>query len=204
MRIDDVLRGRSAALLREFEEKHMLQDVVEITSTKASHVLVGVYETQDGRWMARLQPAHLYDARFRAGTYSLSIDQLDKLIDALMQVRDVLSDKPTRQVVQRKRVPARQAAATTQAQAPAPTQDPVLAAIERLAHGLETVMRRLDTLESAMPAEQQVNEQEEIQQSIEWQIQHTQAPYDCPICGKAYKSKGRYLTHVAKEHGIEI
>lgn len=204
MRIDDVLKTRSATLLRDFEDRHTLHDVIEITSTKASHVLVGTYEAKDGTWMARVQPAHLFDGRFRAGTFSLSYDQLNKLIEALMEVRETLSDKPASRV--RIVKPAsKQAAAVTQAQAPAPAEDQVLVAIDRLARGLETVIGRLEALEAAVP---QKDEEAEIQaewaRDIAWQVKHTQAPYDCPICGKEYKSRGRYLTHVAEKHGISV
>lgn len=211
MRIDDVLKTRSQSLLRDFEARHTLHDVVEVTSTKASHVLLGVYETQDGKWLARIQPAHLFDAKFRAGTFSLSIDQLDRLIEALTEMRETLSDKPANRVriVQSgKRSPAsasRQAAATV-AQAPQPTaEDQVLVAIDRLARGLETVIGRLEALEAAVPQkDEQAEVEEQWARDIAWQVKHTQAPYDCPICGKEYKTRGRYLTHVAEEHGIAV
>jgi hypothetical protein len=212
-RLDGVLKTRANGLFKEFEEKHQLQGVVEVTSAKTSHVLLGTYEGRDGSWLARIQPAHLYDGRFRAGTFSLTIDQLDALIDGLVELRDALSDQPTnkvRIVKQGKRAPApaRQAAAAAQAPAPAPAQDPVLAALDRLNAKFETVMDRLEALEATVPqaqaAKPQADTQEDLKDAVEWQLWHNKAPFDCPACGKTYKTRGRYLTHLAEEHDIEL
>lgn len=207
--IDSVLKNRSAALLRDFETRHDLHDIVEITSTKASHILLGVYEDRDGKFMARIQPAHLFDGRFKAGTFSLSVDQLDALIEALEEIRQVLNDKPVNRVHVVK--PATKKVATvTQAPAPAPAEaDQVLAAVNKLAQGLEALAGRLEALEASVPQEAtkpqkpQVNTQE-VKEAIEWQLWHAETPYSCPSCGKEYKSRGRFLNHVSEEHGIVV
>jgi hypothetical protein len=203
-KIDNVLKTRSANLLRDFEARHTLHDIVEVTSTKASHILLGVYETQDGKWMARIQPAHLFDGRFKAGTFSLSADQLDHLISALEQIRQVLSDKPVNRVKIVK--PAnRNVAAITQAPAPAQaTEDPVLEAVSKLTRGLEVLSRRLEALESSLPQKEEAKPEADLVQAVAWQVKHTEPPYDCPACGKTYKTRGRYQAHVAEEHGIEL
>lgn len=212
MKLDPVLKARSTTLLREFEEKHDLHGVIEVTSAKSSHVLVGTYEDRDGRWMARLQPAHLYDSKFRAGTFSLSLEQLDKLIEVLSEVREVLSDQPTGKVHVVK--PANRKVAATVAQAPQATAedaaDPVLEAVGKLAKGLEALADRLEALEASVPQVQATKPQkpqaktQEVKDAIEWQLWHGEAPYGCPVCGKEYKSRGRYLSHVAEAHGIDV
>lgn len=208
--LDATLQRRSASLMRDFEEKHDLHGIVEVTSAKSSHVLVGTYEDRDGRWLARLQPAHLFDGKFRAGTVSLSFDQLNALIEVLLEVRDVLNDQPTGKVhVVKPASTSKKVAAVTQAPAPAPAEaDQVLAAVNKLAQGLEALAGRLEALEASVPQEATKPQKpqakaQEVKDAVEWQLWHGESPYSCPICGKEYKSRGRYLTHMA-EHGIAV